>query len=94
MRVCEPLELSYSKMQQQREQQQDQQAEIWAMDLAELEQMLRRWGGRQLMRGVAQVYAEVSRDGSTLRWQILSRAYLEMHAASERDPVAGTTDEF
>ena len=94
MRVCEPFELSYPQTQQQREQQQDQQAENWAMDLAEVEQMLRRWGGRQLMCGVAQVYAEVCNDGSKLDWRILSSAYIAMHAAAERDPVAGTTDEF
>ncbi len=88
------FELDFISDQKQREKEQDEQAESWAMDLAELEQMLRRWGGHQLMTGIAQVYREVFDDGSKLDWRILSRSYLSMHAPFERDPVAGTTDEF
>ena len=88
------FELDLIAEQERREKEQDEQAEEWAIDLAELEQMFRRWGGHQLMTGIAQVYGEVFADGSRLDWRILSKSYLSMHAAYERDPVAGTTDEF
>lgn len=87
------LEFDLEIEQSRREREDKQQAEEWAVDLSEIEQMLRRWGGRQFMRGVAHIYGEVFKN-SVLKWSILSSAYMSMHAAAERDPVAGTTDEF
>ena len=76
MRVCEPVELAYLREQESREKQQDQQAEEWDVDQSELEQMLRRWGSRQILKALAEIHQQVVNDGSKVEWRILSHAYL------------------
>ena len=62
--------------QEKREQQDLERVETWGMDQSTLEQMLRRWGSRQVMIALAKIHKEVTQDGSKLDWRILSHAYL------------------
>jgi hypothetical protein len=75
MRVCEPFELAYLHDQTQREQEADQAEETWGMDRLELETMTRRWGTRQMLIALAEIHRQLTPDGSTLEWRILSQPY-------------------
>ncbi|MEA5464629.1 hypothetical protein [Leptothoe sp. PORK10 BA2] len=67
-------ELDFS--QERREKEASQKAEEWGLDQSELEQMLRRWGIRQILTALAEIHREVVDDGSKVEWRILSQPYL------------------
>ena len=69
-------ELDFIADQEARERQDLEKAEEWGMDQATLEQMLRRWGSRQLLIALAEIHQQVVNDSSKVEWRILSHAYL------------------
>ncbi len=69
-------ELDFIADQEARERQDLEKAEEWGTDQAALEQMLRRWGSRQLLIALAEIHQQVVNDGSKVEWRILSHAYL------------------
>ena len=76
MRVCEPFEQAYLREQELLHQEAEQQAEDWVFDRTHLEEMVQRWGSRQVLNALAAIHQELVRDGSEVHWRILSRAYL------------------
>ena len=75
MRVCEPAELAYLREQAAREHQADQMEEAWGLDYLDLETMTKRWGTRQILIALAEIHKQLTPDGSTVEWRILSSAY-------------------
>jgi hypothetical protein len=76
MIVREPIELAYRANQQNRERQADQQEAAWAFDQLDLQEIVKRWGSRQVLIALAEIHQQLTPDGSEVHWRILSRAYL------------------
>ena len=80
MRVCEPFEAAYQREQERLHWQDEQKAEDWLFDRTNLEEMVQRWGSRQLLCALAVIHHEQVRDGCEVRWRILSPADLAREA--------------
>lgn len=91
MRVCEPIELAYLREQTTREHAADQMEAAWGFDRLELENMTRRWGTRQLLIALAEIHRQLTPDGSTVEWRILSQAY---QSGGYDNPNPCSCDEF
>ena len=69
-------EIDFIADQDKRQQQDLEKVKAWGMDQVTLEQILRRWGSRQVMTALASIHQDVTQDRSKLEWRILSHAYL------------------
>jgi hypothetical protein len=76
MIVCEPFEAAYLDDQARREQIEDQRAAAWGFDALALEEMIRRWGTKQVITELAAIHERVNPDGSKVLWSVPSNAYM------------------
>lgn len=68
-------EMTYAAEQTHREHQADQMEAAWGFDRLELENLVQRWGTQQILLALAEIHQQLTPDGSTVEWRILSRAY-------------------
>jgi len=76
MILREPPEIAYLREQEQREQEQDQMDEAWGHDALALEEMVRRWGTKAVLKELEKAHERVNPDGSKVLWSVPRRAYL------------------
>lgn len=68
-------EMAHRAEQTTREHQADQRDEAWGFDQLELAELVKRWGTKQILITLAQIHQQLTSDGSTVEWRILSTAY-------------------
>lgn len=68
-------ELQADQMEANRTGQVDSTEEAWGLDYLDLETMTKRWGTRQMLIALAEIHRQLTPDGSTVDWRILSAAY-------------------
>ena len=76
MIVCEPAELAYLREQEQRQQQDEAREDQRGFDVLELEEIVKRWGIRDVLTELEAIHQRVTPNGSKVMWRVLSSAYL------------------